>query len=148
MPLPPVTPNVQLLIWEKIMTDNTLEKIKSALDKLSTTLDSSAVQTALGLIPDTLKDPIVNGLKQVLEVVKTTLNDLKDKVASIVDLGELFSTTTELLEAAEGLAPDQSSTFGEVRSVVQTLQDIPEAQQEIENILAQIDTIIAKLEAA
>ena len=148
MPLPPVTPNVQLLIWEKIMTDNTLEKIKSALDKLSTTLDSSAVQTALGLIPDTLKDPIVNGLKQVLEVVKTTLNDLKDKVASIVDLGELFSTTTELLEAAEGLAPDQSSTFGEGRSVVQTLQDIPEAQQEIENILAQIDTIIAKLEAA
>lgn len=129
------------------MADNTLEKLNSALDKLSSTLDNNAVKTALGLIPDTLKSPIIEGLKQVLEVVKTTLNDLKEKVASIIDLEELFSTTTELLEAAEGLAPDQSSTFEEVRSVVQTLQDVPEAQQEIENILTKIDAIIAKLEA-
>ncbi|MDB9527117.1 hypothetical protein PN498_14035 [Oscillatoria sp. CS-180] len=129
------------------MADNTLEKLNSALDKLSDTLDTEAVKTALGLIPDTLKSPIIEGLKQVLEVVKTTLNDLKDKVASIVNLEDLFSTTTELLEAAEGLAPDQSSTFNEVRSVVQTLQDVPEAQQEIENILTKIDAIVTKLEA-
>jgi phage-related protein len=129
------------------MAENTLEKLKSALQELSGILDDSTVKTALGAIPASIKTPIVEGLKTVLNVVKNTLKELKDKINSVVNLQKLFATTTKLLEAVEGLAPDRKSTLEEVKTVVNTVQDVANAQQEIEAILTQIDQIVQKLAA-
>jgi uncharacterized protein YoxC len=129
------------------MADNTLTKLKDALNQLSSLLDNAAIKTALGAIPASLKTPIIEGLKKVLDVVKTTLNELKQKINSVIQLDQLFATTTSLLDAVAGLAPDQQSTLDSVRSVVSTLQDVSQAQQEIDAILAQIDGIVTKLGA-
>ncbi|HEY9605391.1 MAG TPA: hypothetical protein V6C85_27550 [Allocoleopsis sp.] len=129
------------------MADNTLEKLKSALQELSGILDDSTVKTALGAIPASIKSPIVEGLKTVLNVVKNTLKELKDKISSVVKLDKLFATTTKLLDAVEGLAPDQKSTLEDVKKVVSTVQDVANAQQEIEAILALIEQIVQKLAA-
>jgi hypothetical protein len=131
-----------------LMADNALDKLNSALDDLSKILDEPAVKTALGAIPASVKTPIVEGLQKVLEVVKTTLKELEDKIASVVNLEKLFTTTTSLLEAAEGLATEQKGTFEDVKKVISTLQDVSKAKEKIAGILGKIDAIVAKLKAA
>ena len=127
------------------MAENTFAKLKDALNKLSDLLDNAAIRTALGAIPASMKTPLVEGLKQVLNVVKNTVNELKQKLSSLVNLSELFSTTNSLVEAVEGLAPDQRSNLDQVRSVISTLQDATSGQQDIEEILGKIDQLITKL---
>jgi hypothetical protein len=131
-----------------LMADNALDKLNSALDDLSKILDEPAVKTALGAIPASVKTPIVEGLQKVLEVVKTTLKELQDKIASVVNLDKLFTTTTNLLDAAEGLATNQKSTLEDVKKVISTLQDVSQAKEKIAGILGKIDAIVAKLKAA
>lgn len=132
----------------KIMADNALDKLNTALDDLSTILDEPAVKTALGAIPATIKTPIIEGLKKVLDVLKNTLKELSDKIASVVNLDKLFTTTTNLLDSAEGLVPDQKSTLEDVRKVVSTVQDVTQAKEKIAGILTKIDAIVGKLQAA
>ena len=128
------------------MEENVLEDVENALDELSSLLDQTAIKDAIGLIPDTLKDPVIDGLKQVLNVIKDALNELMANLASVVNLGELFSTINSLMEAAEGLAPGEKDTLDTVKNIVNTLQDLP-GVDDIEQILSKIDAIVAKLEA-
>lgn len=128
------------------MADNVLQEIEQALDQLSSLLDQDAIKQALGLIPDSLKDPVVDGLKTVLNVIKDALNELKENLESVLNLDELFSTVNGLLEAVEGLAPGEKDTLDTVKNIVKTLQDLP-GVEDIERILGKVDQIIAKLEA-
>lgn len=131
-----------------LMADNALDKLDSALTDLSKILDDPAVKTALGAIPASIKTPIVEGLKKVLDVVKKTLKELEDKIASVVNLDRLFTTTTNLLNAVEGLVTDQKSTLEDVKKVISTVQDVSKAKEKITGILTKIDEIVNKLKAA
>ncbi len=131
-----------------LMADNALDKLDTALTDLSKILDDSAVKTALGAIPASIKTPIVEGLQKVLDVLKKTLKELQDKIASVVNLDKLFTTTTGLLDAAEGLVTDQKSTLEDVKKVISTVQDVGKAKDKITGILAKIDEIVNKLKAA
>jgi phage-related protein len=128
------------------MDDNVLEDLKKALQDLSSLLDQDAVKTAIGAIPDSIMDPVIEGLKIILDVIKDALNELKESLDSVVNLDELLTTVTGLLDAAEGLAPGQKDTLDTVRTIVKTLQDIP-GLEDINEILGLIDQIVAKLEA-
>ena len=128
------------------MEDNTLQKLKEALQELSTLLDNAAVKTAIGAVPDAIMNPVVEGLKTVLNVIKDALNELKNSLGSVTQLGDLFKTVNDLLTAAEGLAPGQKSTLETVKTIVKTLQDLPGVAQ-IEEILGLIGQIVTKLEA-
>lgn len=128
------------------MDDNVLEDLKKALQDLSSLLDQDAVKTAIGAIPDSIMAPVIEGLKTILDVIKDALNELKESLDSVVNLDELLTTVTGLLDAAEGLAPGQKDTLDTVRTIVKTLQDIP-GLEEINEILGLIDQIVAKLEA-
>jgi len=131
-----------------LMADNALDKLDSALTDLSKILDDPAVKTALGAIPASVKTPIVEGLQKVLDVVKKTLKELEDKIASVVNLDKLFTTTTNLLDAVEGLVTDQKSTLEDVKKVISTVQDVSKAKEKITGILTKIDEIVNKLKAA
>lgn len=128
------------------MEENVLEDVENALDELSSLLNQDAIKQAIGLIPDTLKEPVIDGLKQVLNVIKDALNELMANLESVVSLGELFSTINSLMEAAESLAPGEKDTLDTVKNIVNTLQDLP-GVDDIEQILSKIDAIVAKLEA-
>jgi ABC-type transporter Mla subunit MlaD len=128
------------------MEDNVLQDIENALDNLSELLDRNEVKTALDAIPDSILDPVVDGLKSILDVIKEALNELKENLDSVVNLDELFTTISSLLEAAEGLAPGQKETLDTVGNIVKTLQDLP-GLEDINRILGKIDQIVAKLEA-
>lgn len=128
------------------MDDNVLEDLKKALQDLSSLLDQDAVKTAIGAIPDSIMAPVIEGLKTILNVIKDALNELKESLDSVVNLDELLTTVTGLLDAAEGLAPGQKDTLDTVRTIVKTLQDIP-GLEDINEILGLIDQIVAKLEA-
>lgn len=128
------------------MDENVLDQLTEALDSLSSLLEDTAVQTALGAIPDTIMAPVIAGLKTVLNVIKDALNELKENLGSVVDLGQLFTTINSLMEAAEGLAPGQKDTLDTVKNIVKTLEDLP-GLEDIEAILTKIDAIVAKLEA-
>lgn len=128
------------------MEENVLDKLKSALESLSGLLDEQTIKDAIGLIPATLKDPVIDGLKTVLDVITNSLNELKGQLDSIVNLDQFFDTVNNLLEAAEGLAPSEADTLNSVSSIVGTLQDLP-GLAEIEEILTLIGSIITKLDS-
>ncbi len=128
------------------MDENVLQKLKEALQELSTLLDNPAVKTAIGAIPDSIMNPVIDGLKTVLNVIKDALNELKNSLGSVTALGDLLKTVNDLLAAAEGLAPGQKDTLNTVKTIVKTLQDLP-GVADIEAILTLIGQIIAKLEA-
>ena len=128
------------------MEDNTLQKLKDALQELSTLLDNAAVRTAIGAIPDSIMNPVIEGLKTVLNVIKDALNELKSSLGSVTQLGDLLKTVNDLLTAAEGLAPGQKGTLETVKTIVKTLQDLP-GVADIEAILNLIGQIVTKLEA-
>jgi phage-related protein len=127
------------------MEENTLQKLKEALQQLSTLLDNAAVRTAIGAIPDSIMNPVIEGLKTVLNVIKDALDELKNSLASVTSLGDLLTAITDLLTAAEGLAPGQRDTLETVKTIVKTLQDLP-GVAEIEEILTLIQQIVTKLE--
>lgn len=128
------------------MNDNVLAELKQALQELSTLLDNPAVRTAIGAIPDSIMNPVIDGLKTVLNVIRDALNELKNSLGSVTALGDLLTTVNNLLAAAEGLAPGQKDTLETVKTIVKTLQDLP-GVAEIEEILTLIQQIITKLEA-
>lgn len=124
---------------------NTLEQLKQSLQELSTLLDNAAVRTAIGAVPDAIMNPVIEGLKTILNVIKDALNELKNSLGSVTQLSDLLSAVNSLLTAAEGLAPGQRDTLETVKTIVRTLQDIPGVAQ-IEEILTLIGQIIGKLE--
>jgi len=126
-------------------TQNTLQQLKSALQEVSTFLDKPEVRTALGQIPASIKDPVMDGLRTVLGVIQTALNELKDNLGAVTTVQDLLKVINDLLTAAEGLAPGQKDTLDEVKTIVKTLQDLPSAA-EIEEILNLIQQIIDKLQ--
>jgi hypothetical protein len=126
-------------------TQNTLQQLKTALQDVSTFLDKPEVRTALGQIPATIKNPIMEGLRTVLGVIQTALNELKANLGAVTTVQDLLKVINDLLTAAEGLAPGQKDTLDEVKTIVKTLQDLPSAA-EIEAILALITQIISKLQ--
>lgn len=128
------------------MDENILQQLESALDQLSTLLDDNAVKTAIGAIPDSIMNPVIDGLKTILDTISDALNELKASLDSVVNLDELLTTINSLLEAAEGLAPNQRSTLDSVRTIVSTLQDLP-GLADIDRILGKIGQIVGKLEA-
>ena len=128
------------------MDDNILQEVEEALDQLSSLLDQEPVKQAIGLIPESIMGPVIEGLKTILNVIKDALNELKENLESVVNLEELFSTVNSLLEAAEGLAPGQKDTLETVKNIVKTLQDLP-GLEDLNRILQKIDQIVAKLEA-
>ncbi|HEV3469727.1 MAG TPA: hypothetical protein VG148_10430 [Pyrinomonadaceae bacterium] len=128
------------------MEENVLEKLKEALQELSTLLDDPAVQTAIRAVPDAIMDPVVGGLKTVLNVIKDALKELKNSLGSVTALEDLLKTVNDLLAAAEGLAPGQKGTLNTVKTIVKTLQDLP-GIADIEEILTLIGQLVAKLEA-
>ena len=127
-------------------TDNTLQQLKTALQEVSTFLDNPAVRTALGQIPASIKDPVMEGLRTVLGVIQTALNELKNNLSAVTTVQDLLKVINDLLTAAEGLAPGQKDTLDSVKTIVKTLQDLPSAA-EIEEILNLIQQIINKLQS-
>jgi uncharacterized phage infection (PIP) family protein YhgE len=125
-------------------TDNKLQELKQALQQVSTFLDNPAVGTALGQIPASIKDPVFDGLQQVLNVIKTALDELKGSLAAVTTVQDLLRVINDLLDAAAGLAPNEQDTLNSVKTIVQTLRDLPGAA-EIEEILNLINQIITKL---
>jgi phage-related protein len=128
------------------MEPNVLDQLKSALQELSALLDQPAVRTAIGLIPDAIMSPVIEGLKTILGVVKDALDELKNSLDSVVNIDQLLTTVTSLLDAAAGLAPAQRDTLEAVRAIVRTLQDLP-GPADLDEILASINGIVTKLEA-
>ena len=127
-------------------TDNTLQQLKEALNSVKTFLNDPAVGTALGQIPDSIKDPVMEGLRTVLGVIRTALDELKNNLSAVTTVQGLLTVINDLLTAAEGLASGQKETLDQVKAIVKTLQDLPSAA-EIEEILALIGEIITKLES-
>ena len=71
-------------------TDNKLQDLKKALDETLTFLNNPAVTTALGQIPDSIKKPVLDGLKQVLEVIKKALDELKKNLSAVTTVKDLL----------------------------------------------------------
>lgn len=126
-------------------TQNTLQQLKTALQEVSTFLDNPTVRTAFGQIPASIKNPIMEGLRTVLGVIQTALNELKANLDAVTTVQDLLRVINDLLTAAEGLAPGQRDTLDSVRTIVRTLQDLPNAA-EIDSILTLITQIITKLQ--
>jgi hypothetical protein len=126
--------------------DNVLEQLRDSLQQLSNLLDQSAIRTAIGLIPDSIMGPVIEGLKTILNVVRDALNELKSSLDSVVSIEQLLTTVNSLLEAVEGLAPNQRETLQQVGAIVRTLQDLPGAA-EIDELLTMIQAIVTKLES-
>lgn len=125
-------------------SDNKLQELKQALQQVSTFLDNPAVRTALGQIPASIKTPVFDGLKQVLDVIKKALDELKGSLSAVTTVKDLLKVINDLLNAAAGLAPGAQDTLNNVKTIVQTLQDLPGAA-EIEEILNLINQIVTKL---
>src|SRR5215213_3070605 len=125
------------------MADNTLQKLKDALQELSTLLGKDDVRNAVGAIPDAIMNPVIEGLKTVLNVIKDALGELKNSLGSVTKLEGLLKTVNDLLTAAEGLAPGQKSTLDTVKTIVKTLQDLP-GLADIEAILTLISQIVTQ----
>ncbi len=127
-------------------TQNTLQQVKQALQAVLDFLSKPEVATAFTQIPDSFKNPVKNGLNSVLNVIQRALNELKDKLSAVTTVHDLLGVINDLLTAAEGLAPGEKDTLETVKSIVKTLQDLPDAQQ-IQQILDLVQAIITKLGA-
>jgi hypothetical protein len=125
-------------------TDNKLQELKQALTSVKTFLDNPAVVTAIGQIPASIKKPVFDGLKQVLDVIKKALDELKGSLAAVTTVKDLLKVINDLLNAAAGLAPGEQATLNNVKTIIQTLQSLPGAA-EIEEILNLITAIVTKL---
>jgi uncharacterized phage infection (PIP) family protein YhgE len=127
-------------------TEKTLTQLKTSLTELDTLLGKPEVKTAIEAVPDSLMNPVLGGLKTVLNVIKDALNEIEKNLDKLTGLDQLLKTVNDLLTAAEGLAPGQKETLKSVKDIVNTLQDLPSAA-DILAIVNLIKGIIAKLEA-
>jgi phage-related protein len=125
-------------------TDNKLQQLKEALQQVSTFLDKTEVRTALNAIPDSIKKPVLDGLKTVLGVIQKALDELKKNLGAVTTVHDLLKVLNDLLTAAEGLAPGEKATLDSVKNIVKTLQDLPDAAK-IQEILDLIQAIVTKL---
>src|SRR5829696_1456898 len=125
-------------------TDDKIKELKEALDKVSVFLDKPEVRTALGQIPATIKDPVFEGLRTVLDVIKTALNELKANLGAVTTVQELLKVINDLLDAAKGLASGEEETLNRVKGILDTLQSLPGAA-DIEAVIAKIEEIIQKI---
>lgn len=108
---------------------NTLDQVKTAIQAISDFLDKPEVRAALGQIPSTIKQPVLDGLKTILGVVQKALDELKQNLGAVTTIHDLLNVINNLLDAVAGLAPDQQATLETVRNIVKTLQDLPDATQ-------------------
>jgi hypothetical protein len=127
-------------------TDDKIKELKEALDKVSAFLDKPEVRTALGQIPASIKGPVFEGLKQVLDVIKTALNELKANLGAVTTVKDLLKVINDLLDAAKGLASGEEETLNRVKGILDTLQSLPGAA-DIEAVIAKIQEIIQKIES-
>ncbi len=125
-------------------TDNKLQQLKEALQQVSAFLDKPEVRTALNAIPESIKKPVLDGLKTVLGVIQKALDELKKNLGAVTTVHDLLKVINDLLTAAEGLAPGEKETLDSVKTIVQTLQDLPDAAK-IQEILDLIQQIVTKL---
>lgn len=125
-------------------TDDKIAALKEALDKTSEFLDKPEVRTALGQIPASIKDPVFEGLRTVLNVIKTALDELKQNLGAVTTVQDLLKVINDLLDAATGLAPGEAATLNQVKDIVNTLQSLPSAA-DIEAVIAKVEEIIQKL---
>ncbi len=126
--------------------ENALQKVKSALQELLTLLDKDIVKKAIEAIPDSIMNPVIEGLKEVLKVIKDGLEELKKNLGDALKISEIVGPVNSLLDAAGSLASSQSGTIDKVKEIVKTLENLPGAE-EIEEILGLVDQVVAKLEA-
>jgi phage-related protein len=124
--------------------ENKLQELKTALQQVLDFLGKPEVSTALSKLPASIKKPVLDGLKTVLGVLQKVLDELKGHVGDITTVQDLLKVLNDLLTAAEGLAPGEKATLDNVKKIVQTLQDLPDAA-EIGKILDLIQAIITKL---
>lgn len=108
---------------------NTLDQVKTAIQAISDFLDKPEVRAALGQIPSTIKQPVLDGLKTILGVVQKALDELKQNLGAVTTIHDLLNVINNLLDAVAGLAPDQQATLETVKNIVKTLQDLPDATQ-------------------
>lgn len=108
---------------------NTLDQVKTAIQAISDFLDKPEVRAALGQIPSTIKQPVLDGLKTILGVVQKALDELKQNLGAVTTIHDLLNVINNLLNAVAGLAPDQQATLETVKNIVKTLQDLPDATQ-------------------
>jgi len=124
---------------------NTLDQVKTALQAISDFLDKPEVRTALGQIPDTIKKPVLDGLKTILDVVQKALVELNKNLGAVTTIQDLLKVINGLLTAVAGLAPDQQATLDTVKNIVKTLQDLPDAAQ-VKAISDLAGALITKIE--
>ena len=125
-------------------TDDKIKALKEALDKTSEFLDKPEVRTALGQIPGSIKDPVFEGLRTVLNVIKTALDELKANLGAVTTVQDLLKVINDLLDAAKGLASGEEETLNRVKDIINTLQSLPSAA-DIEAVIAKVEEIIQKL---
>lgn len=128
------------------MADQPTAQLKQALTELSTKLDDAGVKKAIGCIPDSVKTPVIDALKQVLNVIKQTLKDFEKELDCITGITPLFDVVNNLVDAAKGLVPGEEgkANLEKVKDVFNTLKDIP-STQDITDIVTLIDAIVEKL---
>jgi Tfp pilus assembly protein PilO len=127
-------------------TDNQIEQLQKALTEVLAFLNKTEVSEALSKIPASIKTPVFDGLKKVLDVIKTALDELKKNLGSITTVKDLLKVINDLLTAAEGLAPNEKDNLENLKKILNTLQSLPDAAK-IEAIIVDISKIIAKLES-
>ena len=131
---------------EKPMDVKVLEELKTSLQELSVQLDDQKVKEAIASLPESIITPILEGLKSVLNIVKDSLTELEAKRDSVANLQEVLGTVNNLLAVSRGIAPDEKDTLESVKTIVNTLQDLPGLER-LSEILTLIDQIVSKLEA-
>ena len=128
------------------MADDVLTKIETALTDLNAELDKPQVRNCLDDIPSSLRDPVVSGLRTLLNVYKQTLNDLKTSSDCVDSVDDLLESAERIVDAGEGLAPGEADTFNTVRSVITGVRSAAGAVARIDRIIGLIDQVVTKLE--
>ena len=128
------------------MDAKVLEELKTSLQELSVQLDDQKVKDAIASLPESIIIPVIEGLKSVLNIVKDSLTELEAKRDSVANLQEVLGTVNNLLAVSRGIAPDEKDTLESVKTIVNTLQDLP-GLEKLSEILTLIDQIVSKLEA-
>ena len=123
----------------------TLDQVKTALQSVSDFLDKAEVRAALGQIPDSIKKPVLDGLKTILGVIQKALDELTKNLGAVSTIQDLLAVINNLLDAAQGLAQSEKDTLQNVKNVVATLQSLPDAAQ-IKAISDLAGGVITKIE--
>jgi len=129
------------------VADDILTTIETALTELNAELDKPAVRNCLDDIPSSLRDPVVSGLRSLLDVYKDTLNELKTSSDCVDSVDDLLNAAERVVAAGEGLAPSEADTFNTVRNVITGVRSAAGAAARIDRIIGLIDQCVTKLES-